>query len=153
MRIPLGLLAALAALALAAAPAAAGPPAHFCRGLSARQCEEALGPYAATTFLDEQVLGELRQRGVMTSAAGLASGCGPTPHHTRRLYRCTVTVGPGSPSRCIVEALLYERRGAGFDVRWRKESAGCRAPAHAAAAAPPGAESPVAPLAGLAWRA
>lgn len=146
MRIPLGFLAVLSAFALAAAPADAGPPANVCAGLSATRCEERLGAYTATRFLDGQVLGELRERGLMPFAGNLASGCGPSRHRTPRLYRCKVTVGAGAPRQCIVEALLYERRGARFDVRWRKESAGCRAPAHTAA-------STAAAHPGLAWRA
>jgi hypothetical protein len=106
--------------------ASAGPPAKVCRHVSARECEQILGPYAAAQFLGAYVFKNVVPR-LTIPVAGVGIECGPTKHHRRSVFRCGATVhmlGPSSP--CKVEALVARDKSKVFRFDWLQESAACK---------------------------
>lgn len=116
----------VAALLVFGSGASAGPPAGLCRHISARQCEQDLGPYAAAQFLRVYVINKLRPR--LTASSGETLFCGYTKRHRPWVFRCGDTIERGGlPSPCKVEALITRSKSKVFRFDWLEESASCNA--------------------------
>jgi hypothetical protein len=116
----------VAALLVFTSGASAGPPAKLCRHISAHQCEQDLGPYAAAQFLRAYVINKLRPR--LTAPSGGTLYCGHAQHYRPWVFRCGTTIeGGGLLSPCKVEAIIARNKLKVFRFDWLEESASCSA--------------------------
>ncbi len=115
---------AVAALLIVSPGASAGPPAGICRHISARRCEQTLGPYAAARFLAAYVGKRLRPG--LAGQAGRTLECGRL-HGTLWVFQCEDTIeGGGLAVPCRVQALVVRDRAKVFHLERLKESAACK---------------------------